>query len=162
PAWKGTDRQELLRQLEREEPHSPRALNRAVPKDLETIVLKATAKEPASRYATAQELADDLRRFLEDRPVRARRPSPLQRLARWSRRHRRAVGAAVLLLLLAVAGLAVSNILIRREQARAEAQRQRAEANYRQARNAVDQMLAEVGQKWLADVPLMELVRRKL
>jgi tetratricopeptide (TPR) repeat protein len=162
PAWKGTDRQELLRQLEREEPRSPRALNRAVPKDLETIVLKATAKKPASRYATAQELADDLRRFLEDRPVRARRPTPLQRLARWSRRHRAVVGAAVLLLLVAVAGLAVSNVLIRREQARAEAQWQQAEANYHEARDAVDQMLAEVGHKWLADVPMMELVRRKL
>ena len=53
--------------------------DRAVPAELETIVLKAMAKEPAERYATAQELADDLRRFLEDRPIRARRPT------RWRR-----------------------------------------------------------------------------
>ena len=51
-------------------------LNPAIPRELETIVLKAMAKDPAGRYATAQELADDLRRFLEDRPIMARRPTP--------------------------------------------------------------------------------------
>ena len=54
-----------------------------MPADLETIVLKAMAKEPADRYATAQELADDLRRFLEDRPIRARRPTLAQRMQKW-------------------------------------------------------------------------------
>jgi tetratricopeptide (TPR) repeat protein len=162
PACPGGDRQEVLRRLERQEPRPPRQLNQAVPKDLETVVLKALAKEPADRYGTAQELADDLRRFLEDRPVRARRPTVAQRLARWSRRHRPVVGVAALLLLLAAAGLAVSNVLVRREQARAEAQRRQVEANFQKARDAVDQMLAEVGHKWLANVPQMEPVRRKL
>jgi serine/threonine protein kinase/Tfp pilus assembly protein PilF len=169
PACRGGDRQEVLRQLERQEPRPPRQLNPAVPKDLETVVLKALAKEPAGRYGTAQELADDLRRFLEDRPVRARRPTLVQRATKWSRRHRTVVGAAALILLLAMVGLVVSNVLILREQTRAEAQRQRAEAqrqraeaNYRKARDAVDQMLAEVGHKWLANVPQMEPVRRKL
>ena len=50
----------------------PRRLNKAIPAELETIVLKAMAKNPAERYATAQELADDLRRFLDDKPIRAR------------------------------------------------------------------------------------------
>jgi tetratricopeptide (TPR) repeat protein len=162
PAWPGADRQEILRQIERAEPRPPRALNKAVPRDLETIVLKALAREPAGRYGTAQELADDLRRFLEDRPVRARRPTLAQRATKWAWRHRAVVGVAVPLLLLAVVGLVISNVLIRRERALAEAQRQRAEANYREARDAVDGMLAEVGQWWLADVPQMEPVRRKL
>src|SRR5262249_23357129 len=70
----GRDREKLLRQIEREEPRPPRQRNPAVPADLETVVLKALAKEPAERYATAQALADDLRRFLEDRPILARRP----------------------------------------------------------------------------------------
>src|SRR5262249_50881226 len=72
-AFRGTDRQELLRQIAFEEPVSPRRLHRAIPVELETIVLKALEKNPANRYATAQELADDLRNFLADRAIRARR-----------------------------------------------------------------------------------------
>src|SRR5205085_5778169 len=64
PALDGRDRQELLRQIAFEEPPPPRRHNPAVPRELETVVLKAMAKEPADRYASAQELADDLRRFL--------------------------------------------------------------------------------------------------
>jgi tetratricopeptide (TPR) repeat protein len=70
--------------------------------DLETIVLKAVAREPAERYATAQELADDLRRFLDDRPIRARRSPLWQRLRRWLRRHRTVVLATAATALLAV------------------------------------------------------------
>src|SRR5205807_3336350 len=88
PAFSGHDRQELLRQIAFEEPKPPRRLNRAIPIGLETILLKAMAKEPSGRYATAQEMADDLRRFLADEPVLARRPTFLQKAAKWSRRHR--------------------------------------------------------------------------
>src|SRR6202035_195755 len=66
PAFQGSDRQELLRQIAFEEPAPPRRLERAAPAELETVVLKALEKNPADRYATAQELADDLRRFLDD------------------------------------------------------------------------------------------------
>src|SRR5205085_9713994 len=71
PAYDGRDRQELLRQIALEEPRPPRWLNRAIPADLETIVLKAITKQPEGRYPTARELAADLRRFLADEPVRA-------------------------------------------------------------------------------------------
>ena len=74
PAFKGGDRQELLRQIAFEEPRPPRRLNGAIPRELETIALKAMEKNPLERYATAQELADDLRRFLMHEPIRARRP----------------------------------------------------------------------------------------
>jgi serine/threonine protein kinase len=94
PAFDGRDRAEVLRRIAGEEPAPPRQLNPAVPRDLETIVQKAIAKEPAARYATAQDLADDLRRFLEHRLIRARRPTLIQRLAKWSRRHRLLVGSA--------------------------------------------------------------------
>jgi serine/threonine protein kinase/Flp pilus assembly protein TadD len=102
PAFAGADRQELLRQIAFEEPKPPRRLNRAVPMELETIVLKALEKDPAERYATAQELADDLRRFQEDRPIRARRASVVQRLRKLARRHRAAVGAGAVCLLVAL------------------------------------------------------------
>ncbi len=114
PPFAGIDRQQLLRQIAFEEPRPPRRLNKAIPAELETIVLKAMAKEPAERYATAQELADDLRRFLEDRPIRARRPTWTQRMRKWERRHRAAVATGVisfvLLLIGAVAALLLSNV----------------------------------------------------
>src|SRR5262249_39104242 len=103
PAFPGSDRQELLRRIEREEPRLLRQLNPAVPPELETVVLKALSKEPAERYATARELADDLERFLEDKPIRAKRPSPSQRLRKWARRHR----PVVLTLAMAMAVLLV-------------------------------------------------------
>jgi tetratricopeptide (TPR) repeat protein/serine/threonine protein kinase len=98
PAFSGTDRQELLRQIAFEEPLPPRRVNRAVPTELETVILKALEKNATERYATAKELADDLRCWLEDRPIRARRPSLAQRARKWSRRHRPlAIGLAVAL-----------------------------------------------------------------
>jgi serine/threonine protein kinase/Flp pilus assembly protein TadD len=105
PAFGGSDRQELLRQISFEEPRKPRRIDRTISVELETIVLKAMAKSPAERYATAQELADDLRRFLDDKPIRARRPSSLRRLRKWARRHRQTVwAAAVVLLVVSIVG----------------------------------------------------------
>ena len=88
PAFGAADRQALLRQIEQEEPISPRRIDPQVPRDLETIVLKAMSKEPSQRYASARELAEDLTRFLEDRPILARAPTALGHAAKWARRHR--------------------------------------------------------------------------
>src|SRR5207245_4996316 len=110
PAFGGSDRQELLRQITSEEPQPPRQRNQAIPAELETIVLKATAKSAQERYATAQELADDLERYLKDQPIRARRPTLLQRARKWVRRHRALTG---LLIMSAVAALA-SGITVQR------------------------------------------------
>jgi serine/threonine protein kinase/Flp pilus assembly protein TadD len=97
----GEDREEVLRRIAFEEPRPPRRIHKAIPAELETIVLKAMGKTPEERYGTAQELADDLRRFLEDKPIRARRPGLARRLVKWSRRHRPLVAAAGVLLLAA-------------------------------------------------------------
>jgi WD40 repeat protein/serine/threonine protein kinase len=112
PAYGGRNREEVLRQIAFEEPWPPRRLNKSIPAELETIVLKATAKNPEERYATAQELADDLRRFLEDKPIKAKRPSLRQRAAKWARRHKTVVRAAMVVLALAVVALAVSTVFI--------------------------------------------------
>jgi serine/threonine protein kinase/tetratricopeptide (TPR) repeat protein len=153
PAFTGRDRQELLRQIPSEEPCPPRRVNRAIPPALETVVLKAIAKHPAERYASALELADDLGRFLAGEPVRARRPTLRDQLRRWARRHKTLVTSAVALLVLAVAGLAVGTILIARQ--RDEALRREA-----QAWQAVDEMYTQVAQQWLHHQPHLEEVQR--
>jgi serine/threonine protein kinase/tetratricopeptide (TPR) repeat protein len=102
PVFGGSDRQELLRQIAFEDPERPRRINKAVPAELETIVLKALEKNPADRYATAQELADDLRRFLADEPILARPAGVVLRLRKWGRRHRATVTAGVTVLLAAL------------------------------------------------------------
>jgi serine/threonine protein kinase len=106
PAVEGKDRQEILKRIADEEP--PRALDRGVPHDLETIVLKALAKEPADRYATAQELADDLGRWLAGVPIRARPVGRAGHFWRWCRRNPvvASLAAAALGLLAAVAVVA--------------------------------------------------------
>jgi serine/threonine protein kinase/tetratricopeptide (TPR) repeat protein len=130
PAYGGSDRQELLRQIAFEESMPPRRLSKAVPAELETIVLKAMEKNPEDRYATAKDLADDLRRFLEDRPIRARRPSPLQRLHKWGRRHRAAVwaAAACLLVVLVTLGGTAGWVMSARAYRQREAERKVTEA----------------------------------
>jgi serine/threonine protein kinase/Flp pilus assembly protein TadD len=128
-AFPGTDRQQVMRQIVEQDPRPPRQLNTAVPTDLETIILKAIAKEPKGRYATAGEFAEDLRRFLEDKPIGARRPSLVERVAKWSRRHRPVVWSAAAVLMMAVVALAVSTALVGRAYQREAVQRARAEAN---------------------------------
>ncbi len=126
PPFSGDDRQEILRQIIGEDPGPLRHRNRAVPNDLETIVLKAMAKEPPARYATAQEMGEDLKRFLADEPIRARPPTPVQRAAKWCRRHQPVVQAAVAVLLMAVVLLSVAVVWVM--SARRETERQRDEA----------------------------------
>jgi WD40 repeat protein/serine/threonine protein kinase len=124
PAFGGRDRHELLRQIAFEEPSPPRRLNKAIPAELETIVLKAIEKNPADRFGTAQELADDLERFLKDEPIRAKRPSLVQRARKWMRRHQpivwSALIAAVVVLILTVVVLALSNRVVAQEKKQAE------------------------------------------
>jgi serine/threonine protein kinase/tetratricopeptide (TPR) repeat protein len=95
PAYPGQDREEVLQQIALEEPRPLRQVDRAIPAELETIVLKAMEKNPADRYASAQQLVDDLRCYLEDRPIQARRPTLWQKTAKWSRRHRTLVHSGV-------------------------------------------------------------------
>ena len=148
PAFDGEDRQTLMRQVVEVEPRRPRQLNAEIPQDLETIVLKAAAKEPEARYATASELADDLQRFLDDQPVAARRPSVLQRTRRWLRRHPSVGVSVVLVLLMTIAGLTFGVAALSRERAKTSAALQAkqaalsdAEENVRLAAEVIDRML---------------------
>ncbi len=103
PAYNETDRASLIRQVTQEDPPQLRRLNHRVPLDLDTIIHKAIARDPGQRYPSARALADDLQRFLDGRPILARRVSTSERLYRWSRRNPALATsfAAVVLLLLA-------------------------------------------------------------
>src|SRR5207249_8466311 len=86
PAFDSPDRLKLIEQIKTEDPQRPRALDTRIPRDLETIVLKAIDKNPKGRYQSADTLGEDLRRFLADEPIRARRVSLGGRRLRWGRR----------------------------------------------------------------------------
>src|SRR5439155_17912508 len=92
-----------LLQVISDEPVPPARLNAKVPRDLETICLKCLQKEPSKRYASARELAEDLRRFLAGEPIVARPAGRVERLLKWARR--RPTLAAVYALLVLVLGL---------------------------------------------------------
>jgi serine/threonine protein kinase len=134
PIFETSGRQTLLFQIMREEPKPPRAIDRAVPPELETVVLKAVAKDPADRYATAGAFAEDLRRFLGNEPILARRPTPAQRVRKWGQRHPAVIATAVGLLLLIAVGSTVSAALIRVEQGRTKDEQVRAEAGEKKAK----------------------------
>jgi serine/threonine-protein kinase len=133
----------------------PREVNRQVPPALEAICLTAMALRPDDRYPTARALADDLEHWLADEPVSVYREPWTARLARWARRHKTLVASAAALVLTALVALSIGTVLIHREQARTE-------ANFRLARDSVDEMLSRLGEVELADVPQMEPVRRTM
>jgi serine/threonine protein kinase len=143
PAFDSQDRLHLVDQIGRQEPTRPRVLDARIPRDLETIIMKAIEKDPRRRYASAAALAEDLRRFLADEPIQARRIGPLERLGRWGRRNPLVAGLSAAIVLVAALGLvgvlgqwqvAVANEheananAVQANQQRDEAQRQEAEA----------------------------------
>jgi hypothetical protein len=125
PVFDESDRVKLIEQVLQQSPQPLRQLDRRIPRDLETIVLKALAKEPSERYATAGQMADDLRRFIAGRSILARRPNSIERLWRWSRRNPVVTGAigTAAAALVAVAMIAV---LYAAEQRRANVRLKRA------------------------------------
>jgi len=115
PAFDGMDGQDILSKVTRSDPLAPRKLERRVPRDLETVVLKALEKDPDRRYQSARELADDLRRFLNNEPVRAKVATLAERTRKWGRRHPAAIFTIVLILVLLTVGSSLSAWLVWRE-----------------------------------------------
>jgi len=100
PAYPGTSQKELLNAILNRDPVQPRKIVPAIPSELETICIKMMEKDAVARYATAKSVADDLRRFLNDLPIAAKRPSIASRAIKFCKRHRAlvtAVSAVVLL-----------------------------------------------------------------
>ena len=175
PIFEGRDRKELLRQIAEDEPRPPRAAVASLPAELETIVLKALRKEPSERYRGAQELADDLQRFLDNRPILARRPTLTERAWKWARRRPSIVAAGMVILLVLAVGSLVSAALVHAEQDRTKQEQHKAEEAYRRerqraeeaesrlrlARRSVDELI-QVSEEELADRPGTERVRKRL
>jgi WD40 repeat protein/serine/threonine protein kinase len=114
PAHEAATRARLIEKVLHEPAPPPRKIDLTIPRDLETIVLKAIAKEPAERYSTARTLADDLQNFLVGKPIQARRVGPLERAWRWCRRNPAAAGliGASGLAAMALVGLVVGYAFI--------------------------------------------------
>ncbi len=88
PAFKASDRLKLIDQIQHQDPPPPRRLDRRIPRDLETIILKSIEREPKRRYQSAEEMAEDLRRYLAGEPIQARPVTSGERLVKWARRNR--------------------------------------------------------------------------
>ncbi|TWT37663.1 Serine/threonine-protein kinase PrkC [Posidoniimonas corsicana] len=168
PAHSGEDHEELLHRVFNDDPTRPRKLNPAIPADLENIVLRAMEKRRDDRYATAEELADDLRRFLDGKPTAARRPSLADRTAKWvARRRGVAISAAAALVVVSVVSVASAIWIASAGRQTAEALRQSqasqalAEKHFEQARAVVDHFGGDLADR-LSDIPGAETLRREL
>ncbi len=186
PPFRGETVLDTLEQVRSQEPLRPSRLQPKMPPDLETICLKCLVKDPVKRYPSAGALADDLARFLNNEPIRARPTPTWERAWKWARR-RPAAAALIVVSVAAVLSLSVGGFVWaqheRRLHAIAEANKEealdqkalaehnkeiaeqnfvRAEKRFQDARDAVDLMLTRVGQERLANEPRMEKVRRDL
>jgi serine/threonine-protein kinase len=146
---------DVLRAVQRGTFPPPRRLDPTVDAALEAVCLKAMALKPGDRYPSCKALAEDVERWAADEPVTAWREPFGRRARRWARRNRTAVTAAAALLLTAVGALAIGTVLINRE-------RVRAEANFRQARAAVDEYFTKVSESKLLEVPGLQPLRKEL
>jgi tetratricopeptide (TPR) repeat protein len=181
PPFKAATTLETLQQVVSQEPVSPRQLNRGVPRDLETITLKCLSKAPNRRYASAEALAGDLKRYLNGEPVTAQPPSVLYLAGKFALRHRAPLATAAAALVLLVAGTALAFVQIVKERNDAidarnradeeerkkglalqvsEANRKLAEKRFNEKRQAMDDMLAQFSEKGLSGMPGTQQIRK--
>jgi serine/threonine protein kinase/WD40 repeat protein/tetratricopeptide (TPR) repeat protein len=146
PAFSEPDRAKLIQLVTTTEPPPPRKVNPAVPRDLETIVLKAVARDVRHRYQTAADLAADLQRFVDDRPILARRVSVRERFWRWCRRNPLLAAATGLA---AAALLAVTSVSLLFARAQADFAASQEETNRRQEKTnrELEKTLADLGRE---------------
>ena len=150
PAFPDTQQAALFRQKTTASPVAPRRINRRIPRDLETIVLKASAPEASRRYGTAGEFAADLQRFLEDRPIHARRSTPQERLWRWCRRNPAMAlssGTALVLLIAVFIVGVVGHLNTKAALTQAQQARKQAETNLNLAINALEDIFDKIARR---------------
>jgi tetratricopeptide (TPR) repeat protein len=153
-AFLALDRLEMIERIKNEEPPRPRTVNSRIPRDLETIVLKAIEKDPKARYQTAEAMGEDLGRFLVDEPIRARQVSVMERYWRLARRNPEIAGLGGALIGLMMLATAVSLVAMDRFRTQAETQHKLADAREaeRQAADAARAQVARVNDELEASV----------
>jgi hypothetical protein len=168
PAIIGNDYRTMLNQVVEQEPLPPKTVDPALPTELDTIIRKAIAKEPATRYASANAFGDDLLAWLDDKPIAAKPPTLWQWLGKWRKRNSRLVNVAAGLLVLASIGMLVTMLMVLREQRETKKaleseshQRAAAEESFQQARRAVE-TFSELSETELAYRPEFQDLRRQI
>lgn len=172
PPFKANTLADTLQQVQMSEPVPPVRLQPNTPKDLETICLKALHKEPARRYATALDFAQDLGRFLAGEPIQARPTPTWERVWKWSRRNpykAGMIGVAAASLVAIITLQSISNVRLsiahrkeREQRELAERNFELAEANFSRALLAIDGFLVQVASVDLGEIPQMAARRRQM
>ena len=158
PPFQAADALETLRQVLFEEPAAPRLLNPNIDRDLETMCMKCLEKTPSRRYATCQELADELQRYLNGEPILARPLGPVGRSWRWCRRNKAlSVSGAVAASCLLIALLAMSVGFVKTRAAQRES-----DESFRLARGTVDKFFTRVSEESLLNQNGMQPLRNEL
>ncbi len=140
PPLVGEDVTETLDAIRERTPEPPSRHNPGVPRDLDTIVLKCLEKEPRRRYASARDLADDLRAWLDSRPIAARRVGPAERAWLWCRRRPAVAGLAAAVALASVGGAAAVLLVQSRANAELKAANAREHDRFQLAMDAVESL----------------------
>ncbi len=153
---------DVLKQVQRHSFPPPRQVQRWIPPPLEAIVLKAMAFHPEDRYATANQLASDLERWLADEPVYAYREPFLDRVSRWTRRHRTLVYATTVLMVTALIGLTVGLYAVNQERALTKIKGDIADRNLRFAQKAIKECFVVATENPQLQQSKMRGVRKEL
>jgi tetratricopeptide (TPR) repeat protein/predicted Ser/Thr protein kinase len=177
PPFRAATMLDTLQQVRSQEPVAPSRLQPGLPRDLETVCLKCLEKDPRKRYASAQELAEDLKRWQAGQPIRARRVGRLERAWKWTRRNPGVAGLLAAVLLVLAAGTVASTLFALEARRQADDARLSAEAAGREktkgeealaaeskarkrTREALDDMSSQVIEDWLARQGKLEPAQR--
>jgi serine/threonine-protein kinase len=171
-AYASGDRLKLIEMIRQEEAASPRSVDARIPRDLETIVMKAIDKDPKRRYQSADEMGEDLQRFVNDEPIKARRVGQVERFTRWCRRRPAVAGLLAAVLLLMAAGTAVSTWQavvatraredLAKKHAELEAEQAKVQARFDLAVKAIETFHTGVSEDTLLKNPEFKELRTKL
>jgi serine/threonine protein kinase len=147
PPFDAEDRQELLKQIAGEEATQLGKIHPTTPKELETIIHKAISKDPDERYQSALELADDLCRYLENKPILAKRPTMVKRISKWAKRHTgtltlviATLTAICITLLMAIVMVGKAERKAVQQKAKAVEQKMAAEVDFRMAHSTLNEI----------------------
>jgi serine/threonine protein kinase len=168
PVFEGHSRQELLHQIFHDEPIPLRKIDRSIPEELEIITLKALRQSASERYETAQAFAEDLRRYLEENPILARRPSLVDKARKWMRRHPATVLSLLFALVASVVSLAIVTVTVTHQKSltaqsliREQLRAVQAEKRLSIAQAAADEMI-RMAENELSISPMEEALRQRL